>query len=71
MLVTDWDAGTDTPTIKLADFGLAGIGSEHETYSGNNGYTAPEVIKARQRAKELEEQKGKGMKTVASSRLLV
>jgi serine/threonine protein kinase len=28
ILVTKWDAGTDISTIKLADFGIVGIGSE-------------------------------------------
>lgn len=37
ILVTKWDARTDTPTIKLADFGLAGIGSEHQTFCGTEG----------------------------------
>ncbi|KAI4138837.1 MAG: hypothetical protein LQ341_004493 [Variospora aurantia] len=71
ILVTYWDTGTDTPTIKLADFGLAGIGSEHKTYCGTDGYMAPEVIEARQRAKELEKQENKGMKTVTRKRLLM
>ncbi|KAI4288218.1 MAG: hypothetical protein L6R35_002517 [Caloplaca aegaea] len=71
ILVTYWDTGIDTPTIKLADFGLAGIGSEHKTYCGTDGYMAPEVIEARQRAKELEKQEDKGMKTVTRKRLLM
>ncbi|KAL8972166.1 MAG: hypothetical protein Q9197_002912 [Variospora fuerteventurae] len=71
ILVTYWDTGTDTPAIKLADFGLAGIGSEHKTYCGTEGYMAPEVIKARQRAKELEKQTDIGMKTVTRKRLLM
>ncbi|KAF1993295.1 kinase-like protein, partial [Amniculicola lignicola CBS 123094] len=44
ILVTEWDAKTDIPTIKLADFGLAGIGSEHDTYCGTDGYIAPETV---------------------------
>jgi serine/threonine protein kinase len=51
ILVTNWDARTDTPVIKLADFGLAGIDPEHKTYCGTEGYIAPEIIKARQGAK--------------------
>ncbi|KAL9018172.1 MAG: hypothetical protein Q9185_004494 [Variospora sp. 1 TL-2023] len=64
ILVTHCDTGTDTPAIKLANFGLAGIGSEHKTYCGTEGYMAPEFIEACQRAKELEKQKDGGMKTI-------
>lgn len=67
ILVTKWDARTDTPTIKLADFGLAGIGSEHQTLCGTEGYIAPEIIQAAERAKALQKQRDKGMKTVAPS----
>ena len=42
ILVTKWDARTDTPIIKLADFSLAGIGSEHQTLCGTEGYIAPD-----------------------------
>ncbi|MCJ1245702.1 hypothetical protein MMC30_002906 [Trapelia coarctata] len=70
ILVTKWDTGTDTPTIKLADFGLAGINSEHKTFCGTDGYIAPEVIEANKRAEELQKQKGKGMKTVPDNRRL-
>lgn len=65
ILVTKWDARTDTPTIKLADFGLAGIGSEHQTFCGTEGYIAPEIIQADERAKALEKQRDKWMKTFA------
>ncbi|KAL9027803.1 MAG: hypothetical protein Q9196_003724 [Gyalolechia fulgens] len=61
---------TDTPTIKLADFGLAGIQPELTTYCGTEGYQAPEIIQVRQRLEELQKQKDKGMKTVPKSRLL-
>jgi protein kinase len=71
ILVTNWDARTDTPVIKLADFGLAGIDPKHKTYCGTEGYIAPEVIKALQRAKDLEKQKDKGIKTIAPNRLLM
>ncbi|TAQ90811.1 hypothetical protein B7494_g882 [Chlorociboria aeruginascens] len=43
ILVTNWDADTDIPTIKLADFGLAAISSRHTTFCGTEGYIAPEV----------------------------
>ena len=43
ILVTKWDARTDTPTIKLADFGLAGKGSQRQTFCGTEGYMAPEI----------------------------
>ena len=68
ILVTKWDARTDTPTIKLADFGLAGIGSEHQTFCGTEGYIAPEIIQADERAKALEKQRDKWMKTFAPNR---
>ena len=71
ILVTKWDTGTDTPTIKLADFGLAGIGSKHETFCGTEGYIAPEVIRAYERAKELKKRKNKGMKTVPDNQGLM
>jgi len=69
MLVTNWDARTDTPTIKLADFGLAGIGSEHQTFCGTEGYIAPEMIQANERAKALQKQRDKGITTVAPNQL--
>ena len=73
ILVTKWDAGTDAPTIKLADFGLAGIRSEnsmHTTFCGTEGYVAPEVIRGYERLKELEKQRDKGMKTIPQNRVL-
>ena len=56
ILVTKWDTKTDIATIKLADFGLAGIGSEHQTFCGTADYLAPEI-------KELEKEMRKRMKT--------
>ncbi|KAL9123866.1 MAG: hypothetical protein Q9217_006746 [Psora testacea] len=73
ILVTKWDAHTDTPTIKLADFGLAGITSEtsmHRTFCGTKGYVAPEVIQAYKRLEEVRGRRDKGMKTVPMSRVL-
>jgi len=69
MLVTEWNARTDTPTIKLADFGLAGIGSEHQTFCGTEGYIAPEMIQAYERAKAFQEQRDKGITIVAPNQL--
>ncbi|KAI4132515.1 MAG: hypothetical protein LQ347_002554 [Umbilicaria vellea] len=69
ILVTKWDATTDTPTIKLADFGLAGIGSEHQTLCGTEGYIAPEIIQADERAKVLQTQRDRWMKTIVPNRL--
>ena len=63
ILVTKWDARTDTPTIKLADFGLAGIGSEHQTICGTEGYMAPEIIQAGERAKALQKHGDRWIKT--------
>lgn len=70
ILVTKWDAQTDIPTIKLGDFGLAGISSKAKTICGTEGYVAPEVIRANLRAKELQKQKKKGMKAVSENRWL-
>ena len=69
ILVTKWDARTDTPIIKLADFGFAGIGSEHQTFCGTEGYIAPEIIQAKERAKALDKQRDKWMKTFAPNQL--
>ena len=69
MLVTKWNTQNDTPTIKLADFGLAGVGPEHKTFCGTAGYVAPEVQQAYHRLKELEKLRDKGMKTVPGNRL--
>ena len=60
-----WDVRTDTPTIKLGDFGLAAIDPEHKTFCGTEGYVAPEVIVAHEMAKKLKKQRDKGMKTVS------
>jgi serine/threonine protein kinase len=64
ILVTKWDAGTDTPAIKLADFGLARTSSNVKTFCGTDGYVAPEVIKAY----KLQKRKDEGMKTVPDNR---
>ncbi|KAI9837943.1 MAG: hypothetical protein M1837_002651 [Sclerophora amabilis] len=56
ILVTDWDASTNTPTVKLADFGLAGVHPEHNTFCGTDGYIAPEVREVYRRKKELRKQ---------------
>lgn len=66
ILVTKWDVKTDTPIIRLADFGLAGINAEHRTFCGTEGYVAPEVIK---RAEQPRKQKDRVVNTVASDRL--
>ncbi|KAI9729378.1 MAG: hypothetical protein M1834_006902 [Cirrosporium novae-zelandiae] len=71
ILVTKWDPETDIPAIKLADFGLAGINSEHKTFCGTDGYIAPEVIEVNKRTEELQKQKRKGIETVAQDQRLV
>lgn len=65
-----WDAKTNIPTIKLADFGLEGIGSRHITFCGTEGHIAPEIIQAHKVLQELRKQRDKGMKTVPESRAL-
>ena len=70
ILVTKWDANTDIPTIKLADFGLTAINSRHTTFCGTEGYIAPEVIQGHKRFEELQKAKGRGLKTVSPRRLL-
>lgn len=70
ILVTKWDPKTGIPTVKLADFGLAGTRPKHDTDCGTYGYIAPEIYEIRKRREELEKHKGKGMKTVARSGLL-
>ena len=69
ILVTKWDAETDTPTIKLADFGLAGIGSQNQTLCGTEGYIAPEMIQADPTVKALEKQMDGWMNAIAPHRL--
>ena len=64
MLVIKWDIRTDTPTIKLGDFGLAGIDPQHKTLCGTEGYVAPEIREAYETAKKLRKQRDKWMKTV-------
>ena len=64
ILVTNWDAETDTPTIKLADFGLAGIGSQNQTLCGTEGYIAPEMIQADPTVKALEKQMDRWMNAI-------
>ena len=70
ILVTKWDAGTDFLTIKFADFGLAGIGSERQTLCGTKGYTAPEIFQANDTVNGLEKQMDQSMNTIAPNRLL-
>ncbi|KAL8996362.1 MAG: hypothetical protein Q9188_006583 [Gyalolechia gomerana] len=70
ILVTKWGPKTDIPTVKLADFGLAGTRPKHDTDCGTCGYIAPDIYEIRKRREVLEKHKGKGMKTVARSGLL-
>ncbi len=65
VLVTEWDPKTDLPTIKLADFGLASLRSEHATFCGTEGWLAPEVERAYARFKKFAEQHDRGMKAPA------
>ena len=70
ILITKWDADTDIPTIKLADFGLATISLQHTTFCETEGYITPEVIQGHKRLEKLQKAKDKGMKTVPPSWLL-
>lgn len=56
ILVTQWDAKTDLPTIKLADFGLASPNDVHGTLCGTPYWMAPEVRAAQKRERQLREQ---------------
>ncbi len=62
ILVTEWDPKTDLPTIKLADFGLASLRSEHATFCGTEGWLAPEVERAYTMFKKFVEQHDRGVK---------
>lgn len=70
ILVMNWDHETDVPIIKLADFGLAGEGSEErQTCCGTFGYIAPEMQELNDLVEEQKERRRKGLKTVPKSRL--
>ncbi|KAL8903400.1 MAG: hypothetical protein Q9207_003946 [Kuettlingeria erythrocarpa] len=56
ILVTQWDAKTDLPTIKLADFGLASSNDVHGTICGTPNWIAPEVQAAQERARQVRKQ---------------
>ena len=58
ILVTNWDVETDTPFIKLTDFGLVGIRSEMNTFCGTPGYLAPEMKRVNELKMEREEESG-------------
>lgn len=63
ILVTEWDSKTDFPTVKLADFGLAGINSNLLTICGTRGYVAPEIEAEEARQKVLQRREARGFKT--------
>lgn len=48
--MTVWDQATDTPTIKLADFGPASNEFRHDTKCGTVDYMAPEIRRAKLKA---------------------
>ena len=43
ILVTEWDAQTDIPTIKLGDFGLGGISSRPRRFAGRKDTSLPRL----------------------------
>ena len=67
ILVTKWDPTAEAPIIKLADFGLAVLGSERETLCGTRDYLAPEIMAALHKVNALRKQKGEGKKTEAAN----
>lgn len=64
ILVTEWHSKTDFPTVKLADFGLAGINSTPVTICGTRGYVAPEIEAEETRQKTLQRREAKGFETI-------
>ena len=64
ILVTYWDSKTDLPTVKLADFGLAGIKSDLSSLCGTPGYCAPEIEAEIARRKQVQKRAAAGFKTV-------
>ena len=69
ILMIKWDAETNTLIIKLADFGLVGIGSQNQTLCGIEGYIAPEMIQADPTVKALEKQIDRWTNNIAPNRL--
>ena len=63
ILVTKWEPSEETPTIKLADFGLAGLGPGCQTWCGTGGYTAPELGDTLKQIIALQHQRDRRMKT--------
>lgn len=53
ILVTRWDPKTDLLTVKLADFGLAGISSDMSSLCSTPGYVAPEIVAEMERRDQL------------------
>ena len=64
ILVTYWDSKTNLPTVKLADFGLAGIKSDLSSLCGTPGYCAPEIEAEIAWRKQVQKRAAAGFKTV-------
>ena len=64
ILVTQWDPKTNLPTVKLADFGLAGIRSNLSSLCGTPKYWAPEIVEEEARRERNQKLAGRGFKTV-------
>ena len=60
ILVIDWNPKTDLPTVKLADFGLAGIKPDLSSLCGTPGYVAPEIEAEITRRKMIQQRAAAG-----------
>ena len=70
ILLINCDPQAEDPTIKLADFGLAGLGSERKTLCGTIAYLAPEISGAYEKFRERQRQIAQGKKTEPPEPLL-
>ena len=63
ILLINCDPEAEDPTIKLADFGLAGLGSKRDTLCGTVDYLAPEIRGPFEKHEKHERQMKLGFKT--------
>ena len=64
ILVTEWDPKEDLPTVKLTDFGLAGMKTELSSLCGTPEYWAPEIEAEMARKEKRRDRAARGFKTV-------